>query len=116
MDSELTVKALVCQLKREIEERRTLLAGLEARCGEEPETQQPTPARRTGMTAAAVEVLREVGRPMHGLGEILPALKARGFDVSKRAGFASVIMRSGQVVRVAPGTYALKPARDGAGS
>jgi hypothetical protein len=111
MDSELTVKALVCLLKREIEERRALVAALEARVGEAPQ-----PARRTGVSAAAVEILREVGRPMHGLGEILPMLKARGFDVSKRAGFASVVMRSGQVVRTAPGTYALKPAADAAGS
>jgi hypothetical protein len=109
MDREITVKALVCLLKEEIAERRVLLAGLETRLGEDG----PSPAhKRTGMGAAAVEILREGGRPMHGLGEILPALKARGFDVSRRAGFASVMMRNPEVVRTAPGTYALKPTAD----
>jgi len=110
MDREITVKALVCLLREEIAERRALLAGLEARLGEDAHSSSAP--KRSGMSAAAVEILREVGRPMHGLGEILPALKARGFDVSRRAAFASVMMRNPAVVRTAPGTYALKPAAD----
>jgi hypothetical protein len=110
MVQEMTVQALVCLLEREIEERRTLVAALRARMGGEPKAAPA--ARRTGVGAAVVAILREAGRPMHGLGEILPALNARGFEVSRRAGFASVVLRTGQTVRTAPGTYALKSARD----
>src|ERR1700723_434599 len=114
MDREMTVQALMCLLEREIEERRALIGALKARMGDGP---QPTRTmRRMGIGAAAVDVLREAGRPMHGLHEILPALKGRGFDVGRRGGFASVVLRTGQIERTAPGTYALKPARDVAGS
>jgi hypothetical protein len=43
---------------------------------------------------------------MHGLHEILPALQARGFVLRSRAGFATTLLRTGQVRRTAPGTFA----------
>lgn len=115
MDRDTTVREFVCALKREIEERRTLIAALEARVGsdEKPEPASPRVCR-TGMTSAVLDILREAGRPMHALNEVIPALEARGFTVRSKGGFATLMLRTGQVVRTAPGTYALKPAVDAA--
>ena len=112
MNRETTIGDFVSLLKREIEERQTIIAALEARLGSEPAipaAPAPRGKRSAGIGAAAVKILREVGRPMHGLGEILPALEARGFTVAHRAGFATTLMRTGEIDRVAPGTYAAKP-------
>ena len=43
---------------------------------------------------------------MHGLDELLPALAARGYRVRNRSGFATILLRTGKIVRTAPGTYA----------
>ena len=62
-----------------------------------------------------MEILREAGRPMHGLTELLPALEARGIKVKHTAGLATILMRTGMVERTAPGTFAVKGGTAGAG-
>jgi len=64
-----------------------------------------------GIYAAALEILRAAGRPMHGLSEILPALEARGLVVSRYA-LAGNLMRTGAVERTGRGTFGLKKGGD----
>lgn len=101
MNREMSVGELLSELKREIADRQRLVDELEARVGGEP-------ARKTGMAAAAIAILKDAGRPMHGLHEILPALQAKGFVVGSRAGFSTALLRTGSVERVAPGTFRYK--------
>ena len=108
MDRQTSVGDFLSTLKREIEERQRLVSELEARVGAEPAP------RKTGHTHAAVEILREAGRPMHGLDEVLPALEAMGYRPVSRAGFGTGLLRTGKIIRTAPGTFAYKasPAND----
>ena len=91
MDRNMTVGDLVSLLRREIEQRQSLLAELESRLDAAPAV------RRKGAGLAAVEILRAAGRPMHGLGEILPALQTEGYELNSRAGFATLLLRTGKV-------------------
>jgi len=100
MTRDTTVRDLVSLLRREIADRQALVERLEAIVGTEP------PTRTKGIGAAAVEILRDAGRPMHARGEILPALEARGFKPKSTAGFATTLLRTGQIRRTAPGTFA----------
>lgn len=98
MDRSTPVGDFLSLLRREIADRQVLVAKLESML-------TPSPRTRTGLSQAAVEILQKAGRPMHGLREILPALEARGFAVSKK-GFATALIRSGRIRRIAPGTFA----------
>lgn len=109
MDRNMTVGDLVSLLRREIEQRQSLLAELESRIDAAPVT------RKKGAGVAAVEILRAAGRPMHGLGEILPQLQTSGYELASKAGFATLLLRTGQVRRTAPGTFVYAPG-DAAGS
>src|SRR5579884_4313785 len=102
MDRDMSVGDLVSLLKQEIAERQKLVEQLRARLGE---TSTP---RKSGVAAEAVEILRSAGRPMHGLREILPELQRRGFVPGSRAGFATALLRTGNVIRTAPGTFAYR--------
>jgi hypothetical protein len=64
---------------------------------------------RTGLSVAnaAIDILRAANRPMHALAEIVPALQAAGYKVHPH-GLATTLLRTGQVVRVARGTFALR--------
>jgi hypothetical protein len=108
MEREMTVRDFLALLRGEIAERQKLVTEMEARIA-------PSPGRKSGQTAAAVEILRTAGRPMHGLQELLPALEAQGYVIGSRAGFGTGLLRTGQIVRTAPGTFAYKasvPAND----
>jgi hypothetical protein len=121
---EMTVGALAASVRKEIEERQAFLAMLEGVManGVSPSTPFPNGAangvqaggrpRRGGkkqsIAVASLEILRQAGRPLHGLRELLPQLEAQGLKVKHKAGLATVLMRTGQVERTAPGTFALK--------
>lgn len=64
--------------------------------------------KKPSIAAASLEILRQAGRPMHGLRELLPALEAMGLKVKHKAGLATILMRTGEVVRTSPGTFAMK--------
>ena len=107
MDRSMTVGDLVSLLRREITERQALLAQLEARIED-----APPPTKKKGIGLAAVEIIQAAGRPMHGLDEILPALVARGYEVKRREGFATTLLRIRGIRRVAPGTFTYEPGAD----
>jgi hypothetical protein len=100
MNRETSVGDLLSQLKREIADRQRMVDEIATRLVDEPKP------RRGGYTAAAVEVLRAAGRPMHALREVIPAIEAKGFAIGTRAGFATALLRTGKIVRTAPGTFA----------
>ena len=127
---DMTVGALAATIRKEIEERKTFLAMLDAVMAQGVSPSTPytgssavpitSAERRRGgkkpsVAAASLEILREVGRPMHGLRELLPAVEARGLKVKHKAGYATTLMRTGQIDRVAPGTFALKGGAAGVG-
>lgn len=64
---------------------------------------------RTGQSVAvaALAILSAANRPLHGLTEIVPALEAQGFHVHPH-GLATTLLRSGLIVRVGRGTFALR--------
>jgi hypothetical protein len=99
MDRTTPIGDVLSLLKREIAERQAIVAKLESLL-------TPMPRTRTGVGEAAAEILRAVGRPMHGLREILPALEERGFIFKTRQGFGTMLIRTGRIRRVAPGTFA----------
>ena len=103
MNRNTPIGDFVSLLKREIADRQALLATLEPLL---------TPPPRSGVGRAAVEILREAGRPMHGLREIVPALEAKGFEFKTQAGFATTLLRTGYIRRTAPGTFAYDPKGD----
>ena len=102
----MTVRGLVSLLRDEITQRETLIATLEERLDTAPPP-KPAAPRGESVGSAVIAVLREVGRPMHGLGEIIPALEARGVMIKNKAGFATALLRTRKIVRTAPGTFAL---------
>jgi hypothetical protein len=117
----MPIGAAIGQLKREIAERQAALVVLETLVekgvSSVPASASSQPVKRgrprlgaAGSTAvdAAVIIVREAGRPMHGLSEILPELERRGHHYSHRASLASSLLKSGKFVRTAPGTFGLK--------
>jgi hypothetical protein len=102
MKRDATIGDLESLVRREIADRQAFLNELHARLFDD----HATGHKRHGIGAAAVDVLRDTGRPMHGLDELLPALAARGYRVRNRSGFATILLRTGKIVRTAPGTYA----------
>jgi hypothetical protein len=111
MNRDMTVGDLVSLLKREIAERQNLIRELEARARPSSAPGRP----RGGIATTAIDVLRDAGRPMHGLSELLPAIEARGVHIASRAGFATSLLRTDKITRTAPGTYALASASDAGG-
>lgn len=122
MNEQTPIGSAIAQLKREIAERQSALAILQALVEKVP---APTanghpprghPPRETGLVRAAVAVLKAAGRPMHGVSEVIPALEAQGYRVKHRSGFSSLLLRTGEVLRTAPGTFAYRsvPEDDGA--
>jgi hypothetical protein len=126
--------AAKAKIRRQVEDLQRLLIQLEAMTASSPSTTSttsttkqrkqgfpsgtPTSAstlRNRGIGQAALEVLRQAGRPMHGLREVLPIIEQQGFHVRSRSGFATLLVRTGQVVRVAPGTFAFRGLKGGAG-
>ena len=130
---DMTVGALAATVRKEIEERKTFLAMLEAVMaqGVSPSTpytggsvvpitsaikhRRGRGGKKPSVAAASLEILRQAGRAMHGLRELLPAVEAQGLKVKHKAGFATTLMRTGRVDRVAPGTFAIKGGAAGVG-
>jgi hypothetical protein len=120
MQRNMPVGAAIDLLRKEIAEKQSVLAALEAMvtAGTEstahalPTNGAPKPGARRGkklsVARAGLEILKTAGRPMHGLREIVPALEAQGYKIKHRAGFATVLLRTNQVERTAPGTFKLK--------
>ena len=71
--------------------------------------------KRPSIGQASIEILREAGRPMHGLRDLVPALEARGVKMKHTAGLATILLRTKEIVRTAPGTYAMKGGAVGMG-
>jgi hypothetical protein len=121
VNKNMTIAAAISALKKEAAERLSAASILEAVTASgvsEVGVSEPAPAsndgrRRTrrkrgeGAGRVAVEIIRNAGRPLHGLTEIVPALEARGIKI-RSSGLPTCIMRTGQAIRVAPGTYGLK--------
>ena len=115
--AQTTIGAVVTTLRREIDERKTLLAMLEAITATGASAPAETIRRRRNrspIVVASLEILRDAGRPMHGLTELLPALEARGLKLAHPASLATALMRSGEVDRPSPGTFAAKGGAAGA--
>ena len=113
MHSNMRIGAVIAQLRKEIADKQTALATLEALVAgnESPPESAPVKMpveRQYGMGKAAVEILKAAGRPLHGRRELLPALEAKGFKV-RTTHIATMLMRTKQVTRTAPGTFAYKP-------
>jgi hypothetical protein len=128
MNPNMTVRDAIAQLEAEIQEKNTLLAALRAAVDNgtpSPVTRVfklPRPPKRNhkkpaaapispggslkSMTvaAAATQVLKEAGRPMHGRRELLPALLHRGVKVDETT-LPVAAKRSKNIERTAPGTY-----------
>ena len=126
---QVPIGTVMAMLRKRIEDMQSALAVLEALVAGGTETApmeyvswtvpipgpgsvEPTRKRRRrkrmSVGDAAVELLRAAGRPMHGLREIVPALLADGFKIANPSGLATSLMRTGLVVRTAPGTFGLK--------
>jgi hypothetical protein len=114
-NSSTSLGSMIGVLEREVEEKTKALFILKAFLAQPVTASTETPATSRIRTArganthsaakTAVEILREAGRPLHGLREIVPALMARGYSISP-AGLPSALIRFPEVVRVAPGTFA----------
>ncbi len=124
MNAQTPIGVAITLLRKEIDERKTALSILEALVAQGV-TALPAvangagPASRGGrrrggrggkqtVGQAAVAIMRAAGRPLHGLREIIPALEAQGYKISHRAGLATTLLRTGEVVRTSPGTFAVK--------
>lgn len=66
----------------------------------------PSSGKKPSIAIASVRILREAGRPMHGVHELVPALAARGFRIKYGSGLGTLLLRTGEIERTAPGTYA----------
>jgi hypothetical protein len=126
LDSGLTLKAAIASMQKEREALGTAIAMLQALIATGVSASSPfngsalhntapvsgKRARRGGkkpsIAHASIEILREAGRPMHGLREIIPALAARGVKVKQKASLATILLRTGEIERTSPGTYGLK--------
>lgn len=111
MNDKTPLGTAVAVLRSEIAAKQTLLAGLEAMIAG-PSPRAGPRKRRSGIGAAAAEILRQTARPMHGLRELIPALEAQGHVIASRAGFATLLLRNSEIERRAPGTFALKKEGD----
>jgi hypothetical protein len=123
---ETPISVVMTTLQKEIDERKSMLAMLQALVASGASPSAPFTnggvgapiitsgirkrgsKRVGGVGAAAVQVVRAAGRPLHGLREIIPALEAQGYKIKHRAGLATTLLRTGALERVAPGTFGLK--------
>jgi hypothetical protein len=118
MHSETPIGAAIALLKKEIAEKQAALNVLEGLVTQDssggarpPSNGAASRARRgkkTTVGKAAVEILRASARPMHGIREIIPALESDGYKVKHKAGLATTLLRTGEIERTAPGTFAFK--------
>ena len=115
MRTDMPIGTAIAMLKKEIAEKQAALSVLEtlvangsnaAAQGTGPRPRRGRPTQSVG--AAAVDILKATGRPMHGLREILPALLDQGYKIKHRAGLATTLLRTGEIERTAPGTFAVK--------
>lgn len=120
-----TIGVTMTMLRRELDERRTMLSMLEAITGrgaaplitapDAPTATRPSRRHHDGrpsIAAAAEAILRSANRPMHGLREILPLLEAQGYHLAHRASLAGTLTRGRRIVRTAPGTFAVAGGAD----
>jgi hypothetical protein len=103
----------VVQAELRVVEIQKAIEGLRVGSPENPEPTGPAKwdRRRRGgnsIVSSALSILREGGRPMHALSEILPALEAKGHTGVQISNLYSMIMRSGHAVRTAPGPFEYK--------
>jgi hypothetical protein len=121
MRADMPIATVIAILKKEIADRQAALSVLEGLVAPGTPGVSPvaTPTNGTGVRGkrggkklaigkAAVEILRSAGRPMHGLREVMPALEAQGYKIKHKAGLATTLLRTGEVERTAPGTFAFK--------
>ena len=99
MSPNLSIAEVLAILKTEIAQRQATVSTLEGLLagGEHPSAGSPTRGRPRGtnsVAAVTIEILREVGRPMHGIGEIVPALRARGVHIKNNNGLATALLRN----------------------
>jgi hypothetical protein len=66
------------------------------------------PPPKPSLLRAAIEVLREAGRPLHATSQIVPILEARGYVMSHKSNLASAFGKCRDVEKVGVGTFALK--------
>jgi hypothetical protein len=111
LHGQMSINAAIALLRKEIGDRQSALAMLEALIASGSNGATSVAAaidkggeRQVGMGKAAVEILAAAGRPMHGTSEIVPALAARGFVVKTR-GLATMLLRTNKIERTAPGTF-----------
>jgi hypothetical protein len=120
MNREMPIGAAIALLKKEIADRQSALSVLEALVAQGVQAGPSTTASGTAQRArrggkklsvgkASVEILRAAGRPMHGGRELIPALEAQGYRIKhKGAGMATTLLRTGEIERTSPGTFAFK--------
>jgi hypothetical protein len=119
MRAEMPIATAIAILKKEIADKQAALSVLEGLVTQgAPSINAPSAngvtvrARRGGkklaIGKAAVEILKTAGRPMHGIREVMPALEAQGYKIKHKAGLATTLLRTGEVERTAPGTFAFK--------
>jgi len=122
MDSTTPIGEVIAALEREIEDKRRTLATLKALLVGAPREVRitengPVIAVLGGnagahkvMTVggAAVEILRDAGRPLHGLRELLPMLQERGVKVDKNT-LPTALGRQTVLKKVEPGVWAYRP-------
>ena len=116
----MPIGAAIAHLKKEIADRQSALFVLEALVAQGVHiapgatiVSNGVPARgrrgkKMSLAQAGVAILQAAGRPMHGGRELVPALEAQGHKVKHPNGLATTLMRTKQVERTSPGTFAFK--------
>ena len=126
MNKSTTIGAALAALRKEVADRQSAMAILEALVATgasdaghaEPGTSRRRRRGKTrpgGVGQITIEIIRAAGRPLHGLREIVPALQARGLKPRSTAGLATTLLRTGAIERTAPGTFGLKVGARGSG-
>lgn len=129
LSREMPIGAAIALLKKEIADRQSALFILEGLVAQGIQTAPVAAATANGLNTrgrkgkgklslakAGVEILRAAGRPMHGGRELVPALEAQGYKVKHPNGLATTLMRTGEVKRTDPGTFAYKEGAEAAAS
>jgi hypothetical protein len=105
----MSIDTEIAFLERESADEQRRLAALRAcQRARLPSHRRVPGTGRLSFARAAIEVLKVTGRPVHGTRELLPVLEVLGYTLKHRSGLPTVLMRTGQVERVAPGTFALR--------
>jgi hypothetical protein len=120
----MTVRDAIALLEAEIAEKKTLLAALKSAVGAPksngaaetsggalggqaalPSARQVPAGRPLPLPAAAALALKEAGKPMHALHELLPLLAGRGVKVSNTT-LPTALSRAKNVRKISPGVWA----------